>query len=318
MASILGSITQDGSGIGMLATAPLHRYGVCRPIGGMQAIPDALARCLTAAGGTIQLEAPVENILVQRGVANGVSLRGGKEIRADWVVAAIPPQVTGALLSSDIPGIEVLRSAPANAAGIGCFKVDFALRGQVAPARHAQERDDGVDLRRPTMFIGTLAQIITAEHEARTGRFPTCPPLTATILSAVDPTQAPSDQDILYVYAPAPVVPNDGWDAVRPGAEKRLVEATSAVLGDITGLEIGRAVETPQDLQDRLGAVNGCIYHVDQAVTRLGPLRPGLGWAGHRTRVPGLVLCGAGTHPGGGVSGIPGQLAARALLRRGR
>jgi phytoene dehydrogenase-like protein len=87
------------------------------------------------------------------------------------------------------------------------------------------------------------------------------------------------------------------------------------VINGVCELEIGRFVETPADLASRLGAENGCIYHVDQTVTRLGPLRPGRGWGKHTTNVTGLALSGAGTHPGGGVSGIPGRLAAHAVLR---
>jgi phytoene dehydrogenase-like protein len=112
-----------------------------------------------------------------------------------------------------------------------------------------------------------------------------------------------------------PVRPHGGWETNRPEAERRLVDAASKALIGIDQLEIGRFVETPEDLQRRLGAPNGCIYHVDHLNTRLGPLRPARGWSGHRTGVTGLFLSGAGTHPGGGVSGIPGQLAARAVIR---
>ncbi|ABW12369.1 FAD dependent oxidoreductase [Parafrankia sp. EAN1pec] len=316
MASILGSVIADSSGIGILATAPLHTYGVLRPIGGMQAIPDALHRCLTDAGGVVKVAAPVTTILVERGAAVGVVLADGTTVRADHVVCAIPPQVTARLLAdSDLPGVESLRRAPANASGVGCLTMGLALRGQVAIPDHQAARHDSVDLREPTLFFGTLDEVESAEREARSGLTPANPPWTATILSARDPSQAPQGQDILYAYGPAPVRPHAGWQTARKSAEEALVGALSQALDGPETLEIGRFVETPEALEQRLGAPNGCIYHVDQSVTRIGPLRPALGWAGRTPRVPGLVLSGAGSHPGGGVSGLPGQIAAQTVLR---
>jgi phytoene dehydrogenase-like protein len=316
MASILGSITQDSSGIGMMATAPLHRYGVARPVGGIQAIPDALRRCLEAAGGTVRCSSRVERVVIDNGRARGVELASGEVISADWVVSAVPPQVVaGFLAGSGTPGVAILSAAPSNAAGIGCFKLDLAFSDQIRPQRHQRLRGEGVDLRRPTLFTGTLEQVIAAEAEAKAGQLPAVPPLTVTILSATDPTQAPPGQDTVYAYAPAPVRHRDGWPGHVDEAAKCVREALAAIFGDTSAAELGHVTETPLDLETRLGAVNGCIYHVDQVATRIGPLRPGLGWAGHRTPVPGLVLSGAGTHPGGGVSGIPGKLAAQALLR---
>jgi phytoene dehydrogenase-like protein len=313
MASILGSITQDSSGIGLMAPAPLHRYGVVRPVGGMQAIPDALARRLTAVGGVIRTVAPVDRIVVERDRCVGVELGNGERLRSDVVISAAPPQVTARLLDgSGAPRLSTLRRAPANAAGLGCFTMNFALRGHLRLPRHT--RADGVDLRRPTLFRGTLEQVLAAEAECRRGGVPTDPPWTATILSATDPAQAPAGSDVFYLYGPAPVDPTAGEEPAREELAKRLIGTAGGVYDGLEELEIGRFTETPRDLERRLGAVNGCIYHVDQVATRLGPARPGIGWGEHRTAIRGLFLSGAGTHPGGGVSGIPGQLAARAVL----
>jgi len=83
----------------------------------------------------------------------------------------------------------------------------------------------------------------------------------------------------------------------------------------ISELEIGRWVQTPEVLEQRLGAKNGCIFHVDMtSFTRLGSFRPARGWGKHVTNVPGLVLSGAGTQPGGGVTGVPGMKAAQELM----
>ena len=296
MASILGSITLDSSGIGLLATAPLHRYGVSRPVGGMQAIADSLTRCLEAHGGTVRVSAPADEILLAGGRVRGVRLADGTELSAGTVIAAVPPQVTARLLTgAGVSGLEAIAHAPSNSAGIGCLVIGMALRGTLDLGAHQRARTDDTDLRKPTLFYGTLEQVLAGESQARTGRAVQDPPWTATILSATDPTQAPQGQDNLYMYAPAPVRPESGWADVRPTAEKELIGAVEHVISGISELEIGRWLETPEDLERRLGAVNGCIYHVDHVVTRLGPLRPARGWSRHTTDVPGLVLSGAGT-----------------------
>jgi phytoene dehydrogenase-like protein len=319
MASILGSITQDSSGIGLFATAPLHRYGVVRPVGGMQAIPDALQRCLVEHGGDVRIRSRAQSIEIEGGVVRAVRLADGTSLQANFVVTAVPPHIVSELLDADrSTDAGALRHAPANAAGIGCFKVDVALNRHVSPTVHQTQRPDRIDLRKPTLFYGSLEQVLRAEAEARVGMFPTVPPWTATILSATDPTQAPEGQDTLYLYSPAPIRPHEGWGTARVGAEQKLLNSAAAVFGDMGRFEIGRLSETPEDLEHRLGAKNGCIYHIDHVVTRIGPLRPARGWAGHRTRISGLFLSGAGTHPGGGVSGLPGQLAAQALLHSTR
>ena len=306
MGNILGSITTDGSGIAALATAPLHKYGVGRAVGGMQAIPDALTRCLTSHSGRVLVASEVDRIVVNNKRVTGVLLSNQEFIEADVIVSAVAPQITGSLLSDT--GVEksaILRRAPANALNIGCFKVDMALGGTLSLPRH--QRSDGIDMRKPTMMFGSFEQVIEAERLSREGRFPTDPPWWATILSATDPTQAPDGHDVLYLYAPSPVHPVTPWSAQREQAAKILVSAVSTVIDGIAEYELGRIVETPEDLEQRLNAPNGCIYHVDQIVTRLGPMRPGLGWGSGDKQVKGLFL-----------GGVPGQIAARSVLASSR
>jgi phytoene dehydrogenase-like protein len=137
----------------------------------------------------------------------------------------------------------------------------------------------------------------------------------ATIFTAMDPTQAPDGQDTLQLYAPVPVHPHGGWTSARESAADELVASAGKSLFGLDRLELGRFVESPDDLSQRTGTTNGCLYHVDHLPTRIGPLRPALGAGGHRTPLAGLYLSGAGTHPSGGVSGLPGKHAATALLR---
>jgi phytoene dehydrogenase-like protein len=107
----------------------------------------------------------------------------------------------------------------------------------------------------------------------------------------------------------------EGWDAVKDRAAKLIVDQAGAYYDGIEGLEIGRQVLTNADIGERVHATGGNVTHVDMALGRAGPGRPARGFGGFRTPVDGLFLSGAGTHPGGGITGAPGYNAAREVLR---
>ncbi|MCW3063600.1 MAG: dependent oxidoreductase [Solirubrobacterales bacterium] len=312
--TILAPPTAEGSAIAMLATSLLHHKGASRPVGGMGAVIAALERCLRAHGGEVRTGSRVVAIQSREGRAAGVELEDGTTVSAGRaVIAACPPQrvpgLVGDALDADVG--QRLRGAPANATGVGTLTVNLALSGRVELPAHA--RDD-VELRRPTLFAGRFDDVLAACAAAARGDLPDRPSWCAAIFTAVDPSQAPEGQDVAQLYAPVPVSPRSGWAVQRDAAAQRLVAAVGAVAPNLPDLEIGRYVETPQDLGERTGAPNGCIYHVDHLPTRMGPLRPAFGAGGYRTPLGGLYLASAGTHPGGGVSGLPGKLCARTML----
>jgi phytoene dehydrogenase-like protein len=129
------------------------------------------------------------------------------------------------------------------------------------------------------------------------------------IPNGADPGQTPAGQDAVYLWAnPMPLG----------------VDVTAASKSMLTGLgqycdgldaELGRWVEDPVLRAQRVGSTNGSVYHCDMTMFRMGPLRPSQGLAGYRTPVPGLFLGGSGVHPSAGMTGLPGRLAARELLR---
>jgi phytoene dehydrogenase-like protein len=134
--------------------------------------------------------------------------------------------------------------------------------------------------------------------------------------TAADPSQAPDGMDTLSLWSGwLPHDPPGGWPAFKDTVNRAFVAHAAQYYGGIEALEIGRAVETPEEISARTGVRNGNVYHVDVTLTRLGPMRPALGFGGYRTPVPGMYITGAGTHPGPSVSGIPGQQAARTILR---
>jgi phytoene dehydrogenase-like protein len=317
LAAGAGPIDGDGSGLGHLLAALLHRVGVGRPLGGMQALTDALVACLAEAGGRVSLGVAVEEILVENGRAGGVRLADGTVLTSRAVLAACDPKTAlGLLPDGTLDRVTRARVAhvPANAAGAGAMTVSLAVSGRVELGRH--QRPDGVDLRRPALLMGTAEDVSSSFQAAQRGELAPAPYFWGAITSACDPSQAPPGQDVLYLFAPAmPLHPPGGWRETSSAAEKALLARAGEFFDGVEEREIGRWVETPEALARRTGAHNGCVLHVDFGLLRSGPLRPALGLGGYTTPVGGLFLGGAGSHPGGGVSGIPGQLAAGRVRR---
>jgi phytoene dehydrogenase-like protein len=132
----------------------------------------------------------------------------------------------------------------------------------------------------------------------------------------MDPTQAPPGQDTFWFWSGiSPVQPHMPWpELAAPTADTVLARAGKYIDG-LDELAIARRVMTPVDIAERFRAPDGNVYHVDPIATRFGPLRPAAGFAGYRSPVDGLFLSGASTHPSAGICGVPGQQAARSVLR---
>jgi phytoene dehydrogenase-like protein len=262
----------------------------------------------------------VRAIKAGSGRADTVELDDGTVIGARRaVIAAVPPQRVPDLVGDALDGkiAARMRAAPANASGIATLTVNVALSGRLELPAHQAMRHDGLDLRRPTLFTGGFDEVLSSCQQAARGELPTSPTWWMAIFTAMDPSQAPEGQDVAQLYTPVPVAPLDGWPASRAQAAETLVRTISATAPALPDLEIGRYVETPEDLSARTGTLRGSLYHVDHVPTRMGPLRPALGAGGYRTPLAGLYISGAGTHPQGGVSGLPGKLSAQTVLRDG-
>jgi phytoene dehydrogenase-like protein len=315
-ASILAPLTVDGSAIALLAPSMIHHQGAARPVGGMGGLIAALQRCFEAHGGQIRLSTEVTGVsMSQRGGV--VEMADGLAILADRaVIAACPaqrvPDLVGDAMPADIA--ERIRRAPANSTGLGTFTINAALSGRVELPLHQPNRSD-IELRKPAIYTGTHQDVVAAGEQSARGELPDRTPLCLGILSAVDESQAPAGQDVVQLYSPAPVSPVGGWDKWRGEAEQRLLDKVTTISPDFVRLQIGSFIETAEDLAERTGAENGCIYHIDNLPTRIGPLRPAAGAGGYQTAVPGLYLGSASCHPGGGVSGLPGKHCASMVLK---
>jgi phytoene dehydrogenase-like protein len=318
LAAGAGPVDEPGSGLGYILLALLGRVGVARPVGGMQSLTSALVASFRASGGMLATGAPVAEILHAGRRVRGVRLEDGRVVEARSVVATCDPWVTLRQLVGD--GVVDRKTAarldfaPANGTGCGPFKIDMALRAQIAALQHAGPGD--VDLRMPTMLLGTEESVRGSYAAAARGELPDDPAIWVVAPSGVDPTQAPEGQESLYIYSlAAPVHPAAGWEALRAPAVDGILAKLGKYIGPLEEAEIGRLVETPEDLGARLRVRNGCVTHIDMGLMRSGPLRPAIGLGTGKTPLDGLVLGGSGMHPGGGVTGLPGRTAATRTQR---
>jgi phytoene dehydrogenase-like protein len=317
-------IEAAGTSVTHLFLAMVRQGGAARAVGGMQAIPEALATRLRTVGGRIETAAAVGHILISGGRAIGVRLADGREIRAREAVIATchPKAALGRMLPAGTLSPELenrVRHIPASSAGTGAMKSDLALSGHLRLTRFEKWRGDGVDLRKPVGLIGTSDGLRRGFRRSAAGLVPEPEEigLWPVILNAVDPGQSPEGQDSLYLYATnMPVSPDGGWEANEKQAADSIVARTAEFYEGITEYEIGRWVQTPDRTAAMTGSANGTAMHVDHLLLSQGPMRPALGLGGISMPVDGLYLGGAGAHPGGGVTGLPGRLSAQTVLRR--
>jgi len=314
-----GPIDDDGNGAAYMILAALHRLGTGKPIGSLQSFANALAKSIEASGATIMLNAPVAEIIIDDGAARGVRLEDGHVIKAKAVIASCDPRTAYAMTT---PGkverrlLERIKHAPANRSNAGPFLANIAMSKPLVLKRHQDMRHDGADLNKAVGYIGTPEQVRESFAAARRGDIPTTHAVSVTPLSNTDPSQVPPGGGLAYVYVPAMAVDaRGGWSPELKDRTMRDLIAQMSEYYDGFDAEVGRFVETPRDREQRLHATNGCVTHIDFGSLRSGQNRPATGFGGPKPPVPGLYIGGAGAHPGGGISGLPGKIAAKRVLR---
>jgi phytoene dehydrogenase-like protein len=294
-------------------------------VGGTRAVPDALLACMTAHGGRLRVNAPVEEFIMRAGRVAGVRLVGGEELFArEAVLTTCNPKVTlTRLLPAGVLPDKLQTRAdgiPVALAKATSLKLNIACSERLTLKRHEAWRGDGIDLRHPLLDWHTLEQHSEGWEKLTANEYPDPLPLgCVTVPTATDPTQAPEGQDTFWAWSGLlPIFPNEPWDDARDRVAQKVVDDCADYLDNLKATEIGRSVLGGPELEERFNSPYGNVYHVDPLLFRFGPLRPAMGFGSYKTPVPGLYLSGAGTHPTGGLCGLPGKLAAAELLRNGR
>jgi phytoene dehydrogenase-like protein len=283
--------------------------------GGQGGITTALASVARAHGAVIRINAPVAGITVTDGRATGVVLESGEQLTADAVVSAADPYRTfvGMLEESVLP--TRFRRAMENRRFDGvAMKMHLAL--DRLPQVRGFPEGQGPQHNATLLIAPTLEYLEQAYADARAGRPSMNPHIECTIPSVLDPTVAPEGRHLMGIYLQyTPYQLAEGsWDDIRESYADRVLECMEEYLPGITESVVDRRVLTPVDLERRLGLTGGDLYHGAMTADQLFFLRPGEGASSHHTPVTGLYLCGSGTHPGGGVFGVPGRNGAQAVL----
>jgi phytoene dehydrogenase-like protein len=289
--------------------------------GGPGALASALAASARAAGVAIRTGIEVAAIREREGRAIGVATSDGEEIAADVVVSGLDPRTTlGGLLDPEVLGPELgwevdhLRDRGVTA------KVNLALSS--LPAFRGLSGEDGAARLRGRIVVAPSVDYLDRAADAsKYGRVSEAPWLEATIPSLVDPllVDGAGSSGVRHVMSvvvqSAPFDLREGdWDNRREAFGDLVVRTLEAAAPGITRLVVARQVLTPLDLQREFGLSGGHPFHLEPGLDQWFAWRPLLGYARHRMPIAGLYLCGSGAHPGGGVTGLPGRAAARAVL----
>ena len=287
-------------------------------IGGMGAITQAMARACAARGVDIRTASGVEEIRVAKGRAAGVVTEKGDRIDARAVVSNLHPKLTferlvdPAALPSDFrQRIKAWRSAS------GVFRLNLALKRP--PSFSCLKGEEPAEHHGAGIILApSLGYMERAWMDAKASGWSKAPIIEMLIPSTIDPTLAPPGRHVasLFCQHVAPQLPDGkSWDDAREAVADLMFDAVEAYAPGFKASVIARQILSPLDLEREFGLVGGDIFHGRLSLDQLFSARPVLGHADYRSPIPGLYMCGASTHPGGGVSGAPGHNAAREILR---
>jgi len=287
-------------------------------IGGMGAITQAMAKSATASGAEIVLSSPVKEILVEKGKAVGAVTEDGKVYRGRAVVSNLNPKLLYLKLidASALPAD--FRQRMTNwRVGSGTFRMNVALSElpdfRCLPGKTLAEHHTAGIIMAPN-----LRYMEQAYFDARTHGWSKQPIVELVISSTLDDTLAPKGQHVasLFCQHVAPQLPDGkSWDGHREEVANLMIDTVNSYAPNFKASVLGRQIMSPLDLERTFGLTGGDIFHGALDLGQMFSARPALGNANYRGPIPGLYMCGSGTHPGGGVTGAPGHNAAREIVK---
>jgi phytoene dehydrogenase-like protein len=291
------------------------------PKGGTGAISMAIAAAAQEAGVEVRTGVAIERIRVKEGRATGVVLVGGDEVEATIVASSVDPHRT--FIKMIEPGVledDFLEDIRHYKFRGSSGKVNLAL--DALPSFTCLP-GPGPHLRGAVSISPSLEYMERAYDDAKYGRFSRHPYMDIVIPSLTDPGVAPPGKHVMSCFVQyAPHALAEGtWDDQREAFGDAVVDTIAEYAPNLKDIILHRQVVTPLDLDREWGLTEGNIFQGELSLEQLFFLRPVPGWARYRTPVRNLYMCGSATHPGGGVMGAPGRLAALEILRdwdRGR
>jgi phytoene dehydrogenase-like protein len=285
--------------------------------GGMGGLTRALAGAAADLGVDIRCDAEVSRILVRAGRVTGVALARGDEYRASIVASSADARVTFRRLldAAELPA-EFVAAVDRISYESASLKINVAL-AELPSFRACPGVEAGPQHRGTIHVCPDLDYIERAYDDAKYGRPSERPVLECTIPSVVDPTVAPPGRHLMSIfvqYAPY-ALRESSWDDIGDRFADRCFDLLDEYAPNFRRAVLARQVLTPLDLERTFNLTGGNIFQGAMTPGQLFSFRPVPGYAGYRTPLKGLYLCGAAAHPGGGVMGAPGWNAAREILR---
>jgi phytoene dehydrogenase-like protein len=309
-----------GTSAGLLWQAALdgHAMGSSDLVrGGLGALTQALAKAAAAAGVEIRTSSDVIGIEIDEGKAARAVLKNGDTISARAVVSNADPRTTllNLIDPAEFDPSFLSKIQHYRAPGVSA-KINLALSG--LPSFVGVENGDAPARLSGRIHVGPdIDYLERAFDAAKYGNYSPAPYMDITIPSLTDPTLAPAGAHVMSVsmqYAPYKLNEGD-WHSRRAEFADNVIEKLTAYAPNLKEITVGRQVITPLDLEQTYGLSGGHIHHGELTLDQSFTFRPIIGWAQYRTPIKGLYLCGAGTHPGGGVTGAPGANAAREIIK---
>jgi beta-carotene ketolase (CrtO type) len=310
-----------------------HNPGMARPRGGTGALVQALVNLVLSKGGVILTDQHVEKILVDDGRAVGVRVAGGREYRAkSGVISNIDPKRVFLQLmdSSDVDSADpnlrerLERRIVNNNETV--LKIDLALD---EPLRFEHHNHKDEYLIGSVLIADSVRHVEIAHSECSVGKIPDSDPSMYVVMpTMLDPSMAPKGKHTVWIefFAPYQIagaqgtgLKGTGWtDELKNTVADLVVDKLADYAPNVKKATIARSVESPAELGERLGAYKGNYYHIDMTLDQMVFFRPLPELANYKTPIEGLFLTGAGTHPGGAISGMPGRNCARVFLQTQR
>jgi phytoene dehydrogenase-like protein len=286
-------------------------------IGGMGSITQAMAQACREVGVEISTSAPVTRVDIQGGRACGVTLESGEVIEAQGVVCSVHPQL---LFGKLVPRAELpadfIERIDQWKSGSGTFRMNVAL--SELPSFTCLPGAAAAEQHRASIIIApSLPYLDDAYQDARKHGWARQPAIEMHIPSTLDDSLAPPGAHVASLFCQhfAPTLPaGRSWDECREQVADLVIDTVTRYATNFKRSVLARTALTPLDLERKLGLVRGDIFHGRLSLDQLYSARPMIGHAAYRSPVAGLYMCGSATHPGGGVTGMPGLNAAREIL----
>lgn len=320
--------SQKTSAVGSIMMSMRHDPGMARPKGGTGALVAALVRCVQDLGGEIRTEQQVQRVLVDNGRVAGVRLTNGQEFRAKNVISSLDAKrlflnlIDPADVDAADPNLRERVDRRIMNHNEAILKIDCALAEPPQFVNH-NHRDEY--LCGSVLIADSVAQVELAHTDPEIGRIPLEDPSMYLVVPTMrDPSMAPAGKHTLWIefFAPYQIagatdgLKGTGWtETLKDQVADRVLAKLAEYAPNLPAAIIARHIESPPELEERVGVLKGNYYHLDMTLDQMMCFRPLPEIANYQTPIKGLFLTGAGTHPGGSISGLPGRNCARVFLQ---